>query len=61
MRKFWAAADLERIDVANAAKAVAIPAAGVTVAGLVSELGPALVAEGTSLAPLGGIDPPEPE
>jgi len=61
MRKFWAAADLERIDVANAAKALAIPAAGVSVAGLAAELAPALAAEGTSLAPLGGIDPPEPE
>jgi 5-methylthioadenosine/S-adenosylhomocysteine deaminase len=61
MRKFWASADLERIEVSNAAKAVATPAAGVTVAGLVSELGPALEAEGTSLAPLGEADPAEPE
>jgi hypothetical protein len=61
MRRFWAAADLERVAVANAAKALATAAAGVTVAGLAGELGPALAAEGTSLAPLGAIDPPEPE
>ena len=61
MRRFWAATDLERLGVANAAKALATAAAGVTVARLAGELRPALAAEGTTLAPLGAIDPPEPD
>jgi hypothetical protein len=61
MQKFWGANDLERIGIANATKALATRAAGVSAAGLAAGLQPALEAEGTSLAPLTEADPPEPE
>jgi hypothetical protein len=61
MQKFWGANDLERIAIANATKALATRAAGVSATGLAAGLRPALEAEGTSLAPLTEGDPPEPE
>ena len=41
--------------------ALASRAAGVSAAALAAVLGPALAAEGTSLAPISEADPPEPE
>jgi cytosine/adenosine deaminase-related metal-dependent hydrolase len=61
MQKFWAAGELERVALANTSKVLAMRPAGVSVAALASALGPALAAEGTSLAPLTEADPPEPE
>jgi 5-methylthioadenosine/S-adenosylhomocysteine deaminase len=57
MQKFWAPADLEGISVANGTKALATPAAGLSVSGLAAILQPALQAEGTSLAPLAEVGP----
>ena len=61
MQKFWASEDLEPVAVANTTKALASRAAGVSAAALAAVLGPALAAEGTSLAPISEADPPEPE
>lgn len=61
MQKFWAADELERVAVANTTKVLAMGPAGVSAAALAAALGPALAAEGTSLAPLTEGDPPEPE
>jgi 5-methylthioadenosine/S-adenosylhomocysteine deaminase len=58
MQKFWSPADLERIGVTNAAKALATPAAGLSVAALTATLQPAMQAEGTSLAPLTELSGP---
>jgi hypothetical protein len=57
MQKFWAPADLEGISVANGTKALATPAAGLSVSGLAAILQPALQAEGTSLAQLTEVVP----
>jgi 5-methylthioadenosine/S-adenosylhomocysteine deaminase len=57
MQKFWAPADLEGISLANGTKALATPAAGLSVSGLAAILQPALQAEGTSLAPLAEVGP----
>lgn len=52
MQRFWAAGDLEGITVEKASKVLARPAAGVSVEDLSASLRAAMVAEGTSLAPL---------
>ena len=57
MQQFWAPADLEGISVANGTKALATPAAGLSVSGLAAILQPALQAEGTSLAQLTEVVP----
>jgi hypothetical protein len=57
MQKFWAPADLEGISVANGSKALATPAAGLSINGLAATLPPALQAEGTSLAQLTEVGP----
>ena len=61
MQKFWAAGELEPVGIANTTKSLATRAAGVSAAALSAALAPALAAEGTTLAPLSEVDPPEPE
>jgi hypothetical protein len=61
MQKFWPARELEPVDVENTSKSLATRAAGVSAAALSGVLGPALLAEGSSLAPLSDVAPPEPE
>ena len=52
MAPFWANADLERVFLPGGAKVLASPAAGVAVSDVAARLTAALLAEGTSLAPL---------
>ncbi len=61
MQKFWPAGELEPIEIANSTKMLAPRAAGVSPAALEAVLRPLLEGEGTSLAALFEVEPPEPE
>ena len=52
MEHFWNRSDLEEIDLSGPTKTLATPAANFLVNDIESRLGPALEAEGSSLAPL---------
>jgi hypothetical protein len=52
MKQFWASSELQEIFLPGGLKSLATPAAGILVAGLAARLEDALMAEGTSLAPL---------
>ena len=52
MERFWAKPDLEEMSVPGGPKALATPAAAIGVAQIAARLQPALMGEGTTLAPL---------
>jgi hypothetical protein len=52
MEHFWNRSELEEVNLSGVTKTLATPATTVLVNDIESRLGPALVAEGTSLAPL---------
>jgi hypothetical protein len=52
MAPFWAQSDLEKIALPGTSKVLASPAAGISVSQVAARLTSALLARGTSLAPL---------
>jgi cytosine/adenosine deaminase-related metal-dependent hydrolase len=61
MLKFWPGSELEPVAIARGTKMLATRAAGESPAALAAALRPLLEAEGSSLASLTEVDPPEPE